>query len=194
MTSQYEQDLESFADKVVAPLAPQAVPDDAAIVKAQVVLRALMAAGLKTQFNFDIEEAKMLWAARLGRFHIDILTEAISDWISQPGVDFPSVGDVEAQAEYVMGELQREYDNERAFNRQACHECDGVRWVRVQDAKGSGTHMRPCPVCPEMTARSELYDRGHFLAEHIERGGCPSCWDYHPSLRHRKAPAKAGHR
>lgn len=181
-------DAELFADAVDRPVAPQLVPDDAAIVKSQIILRALVAAGLKTEFHFDLDEAKILWAGRLARFKLDVLEEAITDWISAPGRDFPTVGDVESAAISVNSKRAADAEYAKhAHNKPTCVDCDGIRWVKVFDVDPeSGAtlqtwHLRPCPSCPEMRERSDLYDAEHFTPVHQDHGGCPQCWKYMPS-------------
>jgi hypothetical protein len=193
-------DAELFAGVTSAdlPPQPQLVPDSAAEMKAVIVLRALMNAGLKQPFGFDVDEAKVLWGSRLGSFHVDVLLEAIGDWIGAPGGEFPSVGDVETVASSVVRRNHAESPAERARTARVCRECDGVRYVRVVTGtqiipvgkdmvptEVQTSAMRPCPVCPEMAEKSELWDRGHFDAEHADRGGCPKCWRYMPSQAHR---------
>ncbi len=191
--------FDGHPDIVAAAFPPTAPPDqtvtDGDVLKAQVILRALVDAGLKKPFDFNPQEAKYLWAARLKRFTLDELTDAISDWITTPGAEFPSLGDVEQAAQFVIDHAIEEQRQEDATTRGLCPTCsDGysnIHYVRVQNANGEGHHMAPCPDCPDMEKRRELWDRGHWDPLHIERGGCPHCWAYHPTLAHRAKHLKA---
>lgn len=189
-------DAELWADHAAVPAEPQLIPDDAAIIKALAILRALQAAGLKSQFGFDLDEAKMLWAARLAPFHMDVLTAAITDWISSPGTDFPSVGDVETVAKSILAKRLRESPEEVARTQKSCSECEGLHWLRIEDRDPEtrqltgGHHMRPCNYCPEMKERSDLYDQGHWEPDHQDKGGCPKCWKYSPKMAHKNRQAE----
>jgi hypothetical protein len=190
-------DKELFADMTPTAAAPQVLPDDAAKIKALYILKALLAAGLKAPYGFDLDEAASLWASRLAPFGLNVLEAAVQEWIGMPGNEFPTVGDVETVARAITIERRAQSPEERARAARTCPTCEGVHWVRVKDrAPQTGlllptTHLRPCPDCPEMSVRSELYDRGHFDAEHQDKGGCPKCWPYMPSQRHRLRAAKA---
>lgn len=168
--------------------------DDADVVKALVVLRALKAAGLKTPFDFHEDEAKFIWGARLRVYSLDVLTDALTDWIASPGGDFPSVGDMETSANFVIAERQRaERDRLHAATGE-CVECEGIHWVRepVPDDKlvfGGATHfMRPCGTCPEMQRRYQLYVRGHFSSNHRV---CEECDEYRDPQRHKARVRRA---
>jgi hypothetical protein len=197
-----------FADYPGRP-DPDRPVTDADVNKAQTMIRALLEAGKKTQFDFNPEEAKYLWAIKLKVFSIDVLTEAVNQFIDAPGNDFPSLGDMEQMARFVVAERLRDDREEQAATRGECEECGGVLYVRVVDGTLSietytsqrarrtnpllepvyldveRWHMAPCPVCPEMERRRDLWDRGHWEADHVDYGGCPQCWEYHPSLAHR---------
>jgi hypothetical protein len=177
---------------------PQIVPDSAALLKASFILRALFAGGLKAPFGLDLAAAEQLWAARLGEFHIEVLEEAIVDWIGAPGSEFPSVGDVEMVARSIVRRRHADSPGERARTAKVCDMCEGLHYVRVvtdvytipvgKDMVPTivqTTAMRPCPTCPEMREKSDLWDRDHFTADHVAKGGCPQCWKYHPTLAHR---------
>lgn len=185
---------------------------DSDVLKATVILRALMDAGLKLPFDFNPDAAKYLWATRLKTFSLDVLTEAVTDWTSQKGHDWPSLGDIETCARYVIGQRTRE---ETATEVGDCDMCgqnmSGPGYVRVEDRTPEGQepykipvgkdqiptevethHMAPCPNPAHkiMVKRRELYDRNHFTMEHLEKGGCPGCWEYTPSLAHRAKAAR----
>jgi hypothetical protein len=195
----YLNDVEAFADLTPAPVAEQLVPDDAAFVKADYILRALIAAGLKTPFGFDIEVARQLWAGRLGQYSINDLETAIGDWVGAPGNDFPSLGDLETVVKELHARRIADSPEERARTARGCSTCDGLHHVRVKQKSGiiiptgktmvpteiEVSVMRPCPDCPEMKERSDLWERGHFDADHQDKGGCPSCWKYMPTQAHR---------
>lgn len=201
----------------------QIVPDAAAITKALVVLRALSDAGLREPYGFNREDAATVWASALHAHDVDALLGAVAEWISQPGVEWPSVGDVLA---VVRGQQLEAEQAERARNPRVCTTCWDVHYVKVVDAvapvpkrlkpaelialQQSGDpwpevtveqhHMAPCPDCPSMRTRRGLYDtphlgpEGHFSAAHQEKGGCPECWPYTDRPRHRARERAASRR
>lgn len=172
--------------------------------KAQAVLKALTAGGLRAPFNIEMEDAIDLWAVKLGQYPTDVLMEATQVWIYADDKEFPSVGQLATQAAYIA----RQYEPRRV-NDQVCPECEGDHWVTVvdsveqvetfkskqlhtrkftQDDDGDPdnreyievprTHKRPCSTCPGMRRRYELYTAGHFGADHVAGGGCRECYDY----------------
>jgi hypothetical protein len=208
--------LESAADSLerfgpIDPVPQQLVPDDAARVKAIMVLRALSDAGLREPYGFNREDAVAMWAAALG------------EWIQQPGTEWPSLGDVVAMARGAQLEAEAQ---QRSHNPRTCSLCDDLHWVKVVDGvvhlpakltpkqllelERTGEpwptiaheqyHMRPCPQCPSMARRSELYDahhlgrEGHFSMEHQDKGGCSECWPYTDPPRHRRRERAASRR
>lgn len=193
-------DVELFADMTPNAQAAQVLPDDAAKVKAGYIFRVLINAGCKQPFGFDIDDATVLWAARLAPYGLNELEAAVGEWIGSPGKEFPSVGDVETVARAITIERAAQSPDELARTQRTCTICDGLHWVKVKDRHPEThelldtTHMRPCPECPEMKDRSELYDRGHWDPEHQDKGGCPKCWPYMPNQRHRERAKAKAHR
>lgn len=212
----YAGDVDRFGD--ADPATPQQlVPDDAAVTKATYVLRMLKDAGLRQPFDWNEKDATLLWAAALGPVHIDTIEAAVGEWITQPGREWPSVGDMLTLCRGV--ELDRDAAS-RAHNRRVCATCHDDRFVRVS----TGTelvpkhltpkellalhaaddpwpsvliehhHMAPCPTCPSMSHRRALYDAHHFDAAHVDAGGCPECWEYTdpPKARARAKATAAG--
>lgn len=193
-------DEDLFGGAVVPPsaIAQQELPTRSDLIKAEVVLSALVAAGLRTKYEFDpgSPDVVALWAARLKPYPVAVLTEAIRDWTSQADDDFPSLGEVETCAQFVVAEQLRAERLEEVAAHGACRTCDGNRYVRVYAdglmldpdvPAGAHSHMAPCPdpSHTDMVKRRDLWDRGHWLPEHVDGGGCPACWEYHPSLAHR---------
>lgn len=197
----------------------EVVTNEGDVTKALIVLRALSAAGLRKPYDFNLEEAKLIWATQIGKFSLDELTEAVRDWIAQPDQDFPAVGDVVA----VCNGLRKEQEKERritdaqerrvteAKDWDGCQECSDNKWVRAYGpviktdiAKGvpekyevpDGTvvetrshYMRPCSLCPDMRRAWELFSTSHFTADHISSGACKQCREYHEPWRPRKLHA-----
>lgn len=168
-------------------------PDPNMVNKARHVIRQLKAAGLKTPFDFDIEEASVTWSTLVGPFIVSVLDEAVRSWIEDPEQSFPAVGDFTAVCQWVVTErMRRSAEADKTARTQTqCVECGvpdevdsvlgfipgfTVRWVRVEDATGDGHHMRPCSRC--LPDRYELYQTGHFDKDHVARGGCSDCVEY----------------
>lgn len=172
-------DAELFAD--YPPPVVIANPDnatDADVSKATVILRVLSDAGLRPPFDFHPDDAKRLWGITLSPFSLEVLIEAVGDFIRAPDRNYPTLGEVEAAARFTEREIQQEERAEDARTVGPCTECDDVHWVRVEDPNGPGQFMRPCSQCPGMAHRYELYQRGHFDGSHVDAGGCPACWEY----------------
>lgn len=206
-------DADRFGDAPAATTEQQLVPDDASITKAAYVIRMLKDAGLRQPFDWNERDATLLWAAALGPIHIDDVEAAVGQWITQPGRDWPSIGDMLTLCRGVQ--IDRN-EADRAHNRRVCGTCHDDRYVRVSDGvevvnkhltpkellrlHDAGEpwptvnierhHMEPCPTCPSMSHRRALYDGGHFTARHLEAGGCPEEWEYTDPPKHR-ARAKA---
>lgn len=168
--------------------------------KAVAVFRTLSEAGLKQRFEFEPDQAKKQWGVKLAPYPLAVLMEVCEFFIKET-TEFPTVGEVETQARYIVNERQRE---ERARGRAQlgpCERCDGARWVRVDnahltavpDGKGGtieylGHHMEPCPECPDMAQRAALYPAGCMTDEHVDAGGCVNCRPY----LHHCAPKRRG--
>lgn len=181
-------------------------PDDAAMAKAELVLKVFADAGLQSTFDMHVPSAKALWAAQLGQFSTDALTAAAGEWVTRDGVaKFPPLGTFVALIRQIIHE---DGEAERAKDHRACPDCDDLHYVKVIDdtyqqetfrskqrhltktGEDDGVeenreyievqqyHMAPCPTCPGMEKRRELYDAGHWRPQHLERGGCPKCWEY----------------
>ena len=58
--------------------------DQSAVNKALLVLRQLKAAGMKTPFDFSMEDASLLWATQISQFSGGILNDAVQEWIADP--------------------------------------------------------------------------------------------------------------
>lgn len=165
------------------------------VLKAQTVIRALIDGGKKSPFDFNPEEAKFLWAIKLRQFPLDVAIEAANEIVSAPGTEWPGLGDVEQLARLIIAERTREEREAEAQVTPLCGTCEGTRWIRVYDGTGTqsvgkgaepGTHMEECPDCPVMAERRDIMrERKHGDQAHIDRGGCPTCWKYTPSLHHR---------
>lgn len=166
--------------------------DQNAVQKALLVLRQLLAANLKTEYRFSLEDASLVWATQIGAFSSSVLNDAVQEWIADPDQEFPTVGDFVALCQYLVTERMRKSAeaDARARKQTHCTECGvqdetdehgnfipgmTVRWVRVEDP-GGGHHMRPCSQC--LPERYDLYQRGHFDKEHTARGGCSECVEY----------------
>lgn len=189
------------------PTRSEMVLDEDAIDKAVIVLRALSAAGLRKPYDFNLEEAKKIWAPHIAKFNMDELTTAVRDWIAQPDQDFPAVGDVVAVLNKQRKEVEQERRVTEARDWDGCEECNDNKWVRVYGpiiktdiakgmekygvADGTEVHtrshvMRPCSLCPDMRHAWELFSTSHFSADHIRTGGCKQCREYHEPWRPRK--------
>jgi hypothetical protein len=203
-------DADRFSDWPGQAVQPALTADETTRDKALLVMRVFEEAGLRPAYGFPgIDAALDLWAVQLAGFGADVLAEAAAEWVQSGSREWPSVGEVANLArgvELARAETQR---IEEARTRGECVTCEGVHWVRVVDStervetgaskrkrrKDPGldpelvdvesSHLAPCPHCPEMAARRELYDRGHFDPEHQDAGGCPQCWPYMPSMAHR---------
>lgn len=179
----------------------QAIPDQAAITKAQLVLTALRSAALRPPFRFDEESPDQLWALALGAFSVDVLTGAAGQWVLT-NEEFPTLSEFLTLVRY--HDKMARADVEDAANSDVCPECADVHWLRVQDDPQmvfdrklnkeipvEMHHMAPCRLC--LPERYELYERGHFDAEHVDAGGCKYCAYYmkpwHPQKNsHNKHP------
>jgi len=164
-------------------------PDDLAVGKAQLVLTALRSAALRTPFGFDQEQAEEMWGAALGTYSVDLLTAAAGHWILT-NEEFPTLSEFVTLVRWQENEMKR--DDQQARNIGVCPECEGARYVRVTDppvtvqdhktkkpVQVASWHMMPCPTCPSMERRHQLYMRGHFDAEHAALGGCMECREYY---------------
>lgn len=181
----------------------QLTPDDAAYAKARLVLDALRGGALQPPFGFDQEQAEPLWAAAVGEFPVETLTTTVGTWVKHHS-EFPSLAEFLTIAHFHQAENNRAAHATRAQNTEVCRECDGLRYVTVRptvvmfDAfRGENREVEnryavPCRIC--LPERYELHQRGHFDAEHVERGGCPQCWDYLPTLRHKAKMRDSGSR
>jgi hypothetical protein len=183
--------LDEAMDLEIFDRPPAVNPDnatDADIAKATVILRALSDAGLKPQYEFRPDEAKRLWGVTLSQYSLEVLIEAIGDFIRSPDKEFPTLGQVEQAARFTEREI--EHEERDAANVGECSECDDVHWVRYEvtiDVPIGKDHvvtavrshlMRPCSLCPDMAKAYDLYMRGHFDIDHVLAGGCPVCREY----------------
>lgn len=177
-------------------------PEEEISEKAGIVLDALRAGALQIPFGFDQTEAEPIWAAAIGGFPLEVLTATVGMWIKHHS-EFPSLAEFLTIANFNDHERQRAEAHERAKTKLPCPECDDVHFVTIRGEKTIFDTFRnenrivenryavPCRLC--LPERYELYQRGHFDESHIDRGGCPECWDYLPTLRH-KAKARDGRR
>lgn len=170
----------------VEPVIQQVMPDEEAMLKACTVLNALRAAALQPPFGFDQVEAEPLWAAAIGAIDILALTKAAGTF-AEHHHEFPSLAQFMTVANFHDGEHKRLMAAAKAGVHAVCPECDDVLWVTIRH--GEDRWARPCSRC--LPERYELYRSSHFDAKHIDRGGCPKCWEYLPTLRHKARAARS---
>lgn len=178
----------------------QLLPDDAAYAKAKMVLDALRGGALQVPFGFDQEQAEPLWAAAIGEFDVAVLTQTVGVWVKHHH-EFPSLKEFLTIAAFHESERRRADQARQASTKYPCTQCDDVGFVTVRtpmvvwdafhqvEREVEDRYAVPCSRCrPE---RFELHRAGHFAEDHVARGGCPECWDYLPTLRHKAKAARA---
>lgn len=193
-------DRDLFSDFPGAGVEPRAAAEpvamnEANVVKALAVIQSLLAAGKRSPFDFDLENAKMLWGARLAPYPLELLMAAANEYIAVPGPDWPTVGDVETTAKFILNERQREERMRGDDTAGPCPECEGVRFIRVPDHAintDGPHHMQPCSTCPDMRERYEAYMDGHWSPDHEPCGRCMKWRD--PPRWKRRQKATAGRR
>ena len=137
------------------------------LANARFVIEALRSAGLRFPFSADTNNVEKIWAAQLSPFSLEVLQEAVRQWISSDTHDFPAVGEFGS----MCGQLQREANRARALRNaqdnphpgDTCGECgEGRGWVTVKEGDvGEPSTVRPCRSC--RPAQYEKWSEGHFL-------------------------------
>ena len=150
----------------------------------ELALRAMIAAGLKTEFGWDQTDAERLWASHLSAYGGAAIVTAADDWQRSGTREFPSLSEFETLVASVHRRLHAPPERPEGQPCPECGEYEGQSEHRegrvnlTDPTQGGIGTSRPCSLCrPE---QHSLWKAGHFAGREtpsICRCGSPLCPD-----------------
>lgn len=160
-------DMELFGDK------PGQLTQRQILASGETVLRALIAAGLRVPYGFDMDDGIQVWGVALADRPLALLLQAVTLWCSDAEAEFPSLAEFQTVVSAVEIEARQEQERMEGYdptNLRSCDLCFETPGY-IRDGPGRMDPLEPCKRC--MPEKHRVWKSGHYNPKHRCWPECP---------------------